>query len=87
MVDALGYLWSALFFGGYIYLTFELGRTAVRGRFWFWSRKANGRTWPPIRSESPIRFWVVWASMAGPIFFITALFLAALLRIAWLELG
>ncbi len=86
-MDALGYLWFALFAGGWIYLTIELGCAAVHGRFWFWRRKANGRTWPPIRSESPIRFWVVWALMAGPFFFITSLSLAALLRIAWLELG
>lgn len=78
MAHAFGYLWTALFAAIWIYLTVEVIRTTIRGRFWFWRRKANGRTWPPARSESPVRFWMLWLLMAGPFLLITALMIAGL---------
>ena len=82
MADALGYLWTALFSVGWIYLTVEFSRAAILGRFWFWRRKANSRTWPPVRSENPVRFWMVWALMAVPFLFITALMVFAAIHAA-----
>jgi hypothetical protein len=73
--DAFGYLWTALLLVGWIYVTIEFVRAAIKGRFWFWRRKANGKMWPPVRSETPVRFWLVWALMAGPFLLITSLIL------------
>jgi len=63
---------------GWLYMTVEFIRAAFIGRFPFWRRKADGRTWPPVRSESPVRFWFVWTFAAGPFLFITALALLGL---------
>jgi len=73
MADTISYVWGVLFASGWLFLTFEFVRAAVIGRFWFWSRKRDGKKWPQTRSEAPIRFWIVWASMAGPFVFITAM--------------
>lgn len=78
MAHAFGYLWTALFAAAWICLTVEYVLAAVRGRFGFWRRKANGRTWPPTRSESPVRFWMLWLLTAWPFLLITALMFAAL---------
>lgn len=71
MTGIFSYLWGALFVGIWIYMTIEFVRSAITGRFWFWSRKSNGKTWPPVRSESPFRFWMIWTFMAGPFVFIS----------------
>ena len=74
--DFLGYLWTAIFAIGWLWLTYEFIRAAWTGRFWFWRRKAGGKTWPPVRAEQPIRVWMLWALMAFPFLFITSLGLA-----------
>ena len=78
LATAGGYLLSALFIGGWICLTIEYFRAAITGRFWFWRRTASGNSWPPVRSEKPVQFWLVWAAMAGPFLFITTLVLFGL---------
>ena len=83
MSNAFEYIWSALFVGGWSYLSFEYIRAAIIGRFPYWRRKANGRTWPPVRSETPLRFWIAWSLLAIPFLFITAGSVAVLVDIAW----
>ena len=82
VADALDYLWSAVLAFGWICLILELSRAAIRGRFSFFRRKANGKVWPPIRSETPVRFWISWAAMAGPVAFISSLIVIAIITAA-----
>ena len=71
--DLLSYAVGALFLMGLLCVSVELIRAAFTGKFPYWRRKANGRRWPPLRSESSVRFWIAWTFMAGPILWITAL--------------
>lgn len=64
--DIFGYLFGALALAGWLYVGAEYFRAARRGRFSVWRRKANGATWPPVRDENPVKFWVYWAFRAGP---------------------
>jgi hypothetical protein len=57
---------GVLAFVGWLYMTVEYYRAAKRGSFSVWRRKAGGATWPPVRAESPIKFWIYWAVMAWP---------------------
>ena len=86
MSTALGYIWGAMIVAGWVYLTIEYIRTAIRGRFPHWRRKANGKTWPPVRSEAPVRFWMAWCLMAVPFLFITAISVAVLVGTVWQNL-
>ena len=83
MSTAFDYIWGALIVGGWVYLTFEYIRTAINGRFPYWRRKANGKAWPPVRSETPVRFWMTWCLLAIPFLLITAIFVAALIGTVW----
>ncbi|HMO76696.1 MAG TPA: hypothetical protein PKD99_16265 [Sphingopyxis sp.] len=76
--DILGYVWTAAFLIGWIIVTYMFIQVAIKGRFGFWRRKANGKTWPPVRAETPARFWLVWFFMAGPFLFITFMFVVGL---------
>ena len=72
-------LLGALCFGGWLYMTAEYVRAAKRGKFAVWRRRANGATWPPVRAESPAKFWTYWALMGFPYLIGTFLFAAVLI--------
>ena len=76
--NALSYIVFPFILIGWAYLTFEAIRSAWTGKFSYWHRKANGKIWPPVRAETPLRFWVVWTFLAGPFLFITLLMLSSL---------
>ena len=81
--DFLGYAFAALMLVGWLYLTVEYVRAAIRGRFSFWRRRAGKKTWPPVRAERPLAFWVIWTLMAGPILILTALMLTGVIMVAF----
>lgn len=72
--NIFGYAWTAALLLGWSIATYMFIQLAIKGRFWSWRRKANGKTWPPVRAETPVRFWIVWFFMAGPFLLITLLF-------------
>ena len=76
--DILSYFGLALAVVWTVYMTVQAVHTARTGRFPYWRRKPNGQTWPPVRSEKPVQFWIVWAAMADPYFLFTAVVLLGL---------
>jgi hypothetical protein len=74
-----GYAFAALAFGGWLYVGMEYFRAAKLGRFSVWRRKAGGSTWPPMRSESPLKFWAYWLVMASPYLIVSFLLFAMML--------
>jgi hypothetical protein len=65
-MTALEYIWTAIFVAGWLAVSGSMIRTAWTGKFWFGRKSANGRRWPPLRAESPTRFWGLWAALAWP---------------------
>ena len=78
LVTLLEWLWTALFLVAWLYLSMMFAVTAWTGKFSYWRKKANGRGWPPLRSEAPLLFWFTWTFTAGPFLFLTMLVLAGL---------
>lgn len=70
--SAIEYIWTALLTVGLLATLVMVLRTAWTGRFWF-GRVKNGRRWPPLRSEAPIKFWLVWMLYGGPLLLIPLL--------------
>jgi hypothetical protein len=76
--SAIGYIWTALLIAGLLASFAMVLITAWTGKFW-WSRVKNGRRWPPLRSESPVKFWILWMFYGSPLLLIALLVIGGLI--------
>jgi hypothetical protein len=65
-MSAFEYIWTAVFVVGWLTVSALMIQTAWSGKFWFYRKGAAGKIWPPLRANSPIRFWGVWTALAWP---------------------
>ncbi|TFI56321.1 hypothetical protein E2493_20790 [Sphingomonas parva] len=65
-MTALEYIWTAILVAAWLGVSTLMIRTAWSGKFWFGRKNAGGRRWPPLRAESPVRFWGLWAALSWP---------------------
>jgi hypothetical protein len=75
--SALEYIWTALVIVGLLATFAMVISTAWTGKFW-WGRLRNGRRWPPLRSEAPVKFWLLWMLYSGPILLIALLIIGGI---------
>lgn len=72
------YLWTALLGFSSLASCAMVISTAWTGKFW-WFRVKNGRRWPPLRSENPVKFWLLWMLYGGPLLLVPLLIILGII--------
>nr|WP_089217932.1 hypothetical protein [Sphingomonas laterariae] len=70
---AIECIWGVLIVIGILSVMVMVVLTAWTGKFWFGRIGADGKRWPPLRSEAPVKFWLVWLLYGGPLLLVPLL--------------